>query len=203
MILHKSKFFTTLIFIFSFQLLSAASFDKYFPKLIKFEGIGYGIHQPIWGNKSFSKNEAYQIYKIHYWNKYNASMFKSQGVAEVLIDQIINAGVGKECVNIKAFEAIIGVKQDGYLSLSDIKKANSFIIPDQIINPFVNYRLHYYNSRTNAKKYRGWIIRAKSFYHKTKEGILLANYLILPNILIKSENTLVSYCETEESMISY
>jgi hypothetical protein len=203
MILHKSKFFTTLIFIFSFQLLSAASFDKYFPKLIKFEGIGYGIHQPIWGNKSFSKNEAYQIYKIHYWNKYNASMFKSQGVAEVLIDQIINAGVGKECVNIKAFEAIIGVKQDGYLSLSDIKKANSFIIPDQIINPFVNYRLHYYNSRTNAKKYRGWIIRAKSFYHKTKEGILLANYLILPNILIKSENTLVSYCETEELMISY
>jgi hypothetical protein len=203
MILQKSKFFTTLIFIFSFQLLSAASFDKYFPKLIKFEGIGYGIHQPIWGNKSFSKNEAYQIYKIHYWNKYNASMFKSQGVAEVLIDQIINAGVGKECVNIKAFEAIIGVKQDGYLSLSDIKKANSFIIPDQIINPFVNYRLHYYNSRTNAKKYRGWIIRAKSFYHKTKEGILLANYLILPNILIKSENTLVSYCETEELMISY
>jgi hypothetical protein len=203
MILQKSKFFTTIIFIFSFQLLSAASFDKYFPKLIKFEGIGYGIHQPIWGNKSFSKNEAYQIYKIHYWNKYNASMFKSQGVAEVLIDQIINAGVGKECVNIKAFEAIIGVKQDGYLSLSDIKKANCFIIPDQIINPFVNYRLHYYNSRTNAKKYRGWIIRAKSFYHKTKEGILLANYLILPNILIKSENTLVSYCETEELMISY
>lgn len=203
MFLQKSKFFTTLIFIFSFQLLSAASFDKYFPKLIKFEGIGYGIHQPIWGNKSFSKNEAYQIYKIHYWNKYNASMFKSQGVAEVLIDQIINAGVGKECVNIKAFEAIIGVKQDGYLSLSDIKKANSFISPDQIINPFVNYRLHYYNSRTNAKKYRGWIIRAKSFYHKTKEGILLANYLILPNILIKSENTLVSYCETKEVMVSY
>nr|WP_299416425.1 glycosyl hydrolase 108 family protein [uncultured Emticicia sp.] len=203
MFLQKSKFFTTLIFIFSFQLLSAASFDKYFPKLIKFEGIGYGIHQPIWGNKSFSKNEAYQIYKIHYWNKYNASMFKSQGVAEVLIDQIINAGVGKECVNIKAFEAIIGVKQDGYLSLSDIKKANSFISPDQIINPFVNYRLHYYNSRTNAKKYRGWIIRAKSFYRKTKEGILLANYLILPNILIKSENTLVSYCETKEVMVSY
>ena len=64
MIIQKSKFFTTLILIFSFQLLSAASFDKYFPKLIKFEGIGYGIHQPIWGNKSFSKNEAYQIFKI-------------------------------------------------------------------------------------------------------------------------------------------
>jgi hypothetical protein len=202
MIIQKSKFFTTLILIFSFQLLSAASFDKYFPKLIKFEGIGYGIHQPIWGNKSFSKNEAYQIFKIHYWDKYNASMFKNQGVAEVLIDQIINAGVGKECVNIKAFEAIIGVKQDGYLSISDIKKANSFVIPEQIINPFVNYRLHYYNSRTNAKKYRGWISRAKSFYHQTKEGNLLANYLILPNILIRTENQLVTNYEAEEVIIT-
>jgi lysozyme family protein len=202
MIIQKSKLFTTLILLFSFQLLSAASFDKYFPKLIKFEGIGYGIHQPIWGNKSFSKNEAYQIYKIHYWDKYNASMFKSQGVAEVLIDQIINAGVGKECVNIKAFEAIIGVKQDGYLSISDIKKANSFVIPEQIINPFVNYRLHYYNSRPNAKKYRGWISRAKSFYHKTKEGNLLADYLILPNILIKLDNPLVTNNEAEEVIVT-
>jgi hypothetical protein len=202
MILQKIKFLTTLILIFSFQLLSAASFDKYFPKLIKFEGIGYGIHQPIWGNKSFSKMEAYQIYKIHYWDKYNASMFKSQGVAEVLIDQIINAGVGKECVNIKAFEAIIGVKQDGYLSISDIKKANSFISPDQIINPFVNYRLHYYNSRTNAKKYRGWIIRARSFYYKSKEGNLLADYLILPNILIKLENQFFTKNENYEVIVT-
>jgi lysozyme family protein len=198
----KSKLLISLILIFSYQLLSAASFDKYFPKLIKFEGIGYGIHQPIWGNKAFSKNEAYQIYKIHYWDKYNASMFKNQGVAEVLIDQIINAGVGKGRVNIKAFEAIIGVKQDGYLSISDIRKANSFIFPAQIINPFVNYRLHYYNSRTNAKKYRGWISRAKSFYQKTKEGNLLADYLILPNILIKIENSLVTSYENEEITVT-
>lgn len=197
MIIQKSKLFSTSILIFSFQLLSAASFDKYFPKLIKFEGLGYGIHQPIWGNKSFTKNEAYQIYKVHYWDKYNASMFKSQGVAEVLIDQIINAGIGKECVNIKAFEAIIGVKQDGYLSISDIEKANSFIIPEQIINPFVNYRLHYYKTRANAKKFRGWIVRAKSFYYKTKEGNLLADYLVLPNILIKAENQLVKNYITE------
>ncbi len=202
MIIQKSKLFTTLLLIFSFQFLSAASFDKYFPKLIKFEGLGYGIHQPIWGDKSFSRNEAYSIYKTHYWDKYHASMFKSQGVAEVLIDQIINAGVGKECVNIKAFEAIIGVKQDGYLSISDIKKANSFKFPEEIINPFVNYRLHYYNSRANAKKYRGWITRAKSFYRRTKEGNLLADYLILPKMLIKTEVPIISEYEAEVTLVT-
>jgi len=202
MIIQKSKLFTTLLLIFSFQFLSAASFDKYFPKLIKFEGLGYGIHQPIWGDKSFSRNEAYSIYKTHYWDKYHASMFKSQGVAEVLIDQIINAGVGKECVNIKAFEAIIGVKQDGYLSISDIKKANSFKFPEEIINPFVNYRLHYYNSRANAKKYRGWITRAKSFYRRTKEGNLLADYLILPKMLIKTEAPIISEYEAEVTLVT-
>lgn len=202
MIIQKSKLFTTLLLIFSFQLLSAASFDKYFPKLIKFEGLGYGIHQPVWGKKSFTKNEAYSIYKKHYWDKYNASMFKSQGVAEVLIDQLINAGVGKECVNIKAFEAVIGVKQDGYLSISDIKKANSFKFPEEIINPFVNYRLHYYNSRANIKKYRGWITRAKSFYRRTKEGDLIADYLILPKMLMKEETPTISEYEAEEILVT-
>lgn len=202
MIIQKSKLFTTLLLIFSFQLLSAASFDRYFPKLIKFEGLGYGIHQPVWGKKSFTKNEAYSIYKKHYWDKYNASMFKSQGVAEVLIDQLINAGVGKECVNIKAFEAVIGVKQDGYLSVNDIKKANSFKSPEEIINPFVNYRLYYYNGRANAKKYRGWTTRAKSFYLRTKKGNLLADYLILPKMLMKKAVPNISEYEAEEVLVT-
>lgn len=202
MIIQKSKLFTTLLLIFSFQLLSAASFDIYFPKLIKFEGLGYGIHQPLWGNKSFTKNEAYSIYKKHYWDKYNASMFESQGVAEVLIDQLINAGVGKAYVNIKAFEAVIGVKQDGYLSVSDIKKANSFKSPEEIINPFVNYRLHYYKGRANAKKYRGWITRAKSFYLRTENGNLLADYLILPKMLMKKTVPNISEYEAEEVLVT-
>ncbi len=202
MIIQKSKLFTTLLLIFSFQLLSAASFDRYFPKLIKFEGLGYGIHQPVWGKKSFTKNEAYSIYKKHYWDKYNASMFKSQGVAEVLIDQLINAGVGRECVNIKAFEAVIGVKQDGYLSVNDIKKANSFKSPEEIINPFVNYRLYYYNGMANAKKYRGWTTRAKSFYLRTKKGNLLADYLILPKMLMKKAVPNISEYEAEEVLVT-
>ena len=187
MIFIKNKVILTLLFGLLFQHVNAASFDKYFPKLIKFEGNGFGIHKPIWGNKVFTKKEAYNIYKKNYWNKYNASLFTNQRVAEVLIDQIINAGIGKECVNIKAFEAVIGVIQDGYLSKADIQVANNFTLPEQIINPFSNYRLHYYRSRKNFSKYPGWTTRAKSFMVTDSIGNLLADYLVLPKMLIKDE----------------
>ncbi len=191
MIIKNSKIFFTLLFVYSSQFLSAASFDKYFPKLIKLEGNGFGIHKPIWGNRDFAKSEACAIYKKHYWDKYHASAFESQGVAEVLIDQLINAGEGKESVNIKAFEAILGVKQDGILSLSDIEAANDFAFPEQVINPYVNYRLHYYRSRKNFDIYPGWAVRAKSFMILDTLGNMLADYLILPKILLKETEQVI------------
>ena len=187
MIINQKKVLITLILALSFQFLQAASFQKYFTKLMKFEGKGFGIHQAIWGNKDFTKNEAFRIHKRFYWDKYHADLFESQEVAEVFIDQIINTGEGKESVNIKAFEAILGVVQNGVLSPEDIKIANDFVFPEQIINPYVNYRLSYYRSRKNFKKYPGWITRAKSFMVSDDEGKLLADYLVLPKMLIKEE----------------
>lgn len=183
----QKKVLTTLLLALSFQFSKAASFEKYFAKLMKFEGNGYGIHQAVWGNKLFTKNEAFSIHKKFYWDKYHADLFKSQAVAEVFIDHIINAGEGKESVNIKAFEAILGVEQNGVLSIDDIKVANRFSIPEKIINPFVNYRLFYYQSRKNYHKYPGWTRRAKSFLIIDKDGCSLADCLILPKMLIKVE----------------
>lgn len=162
----------------------AASFEKYFTKLIRFEGKGYGINQEIWGKKIFTKAEAFKIHKKYYWNKYHGNLFKSQEVAEVLIDQIINAGEGKNSVNIRAFEAIIGVKQDGKLSKEDVQVANSFIQCEYIVNPYVNYRLHFYGSRKNAWKYPGWTIRARTFGIFDDEKNMLADFLVLPDILV-------------------
>ena len=187
MIITQKKVLMTLLFALSFQFLQAASFQKYFTKLMKFEGKGFGIHQAIWGNKNFTKSEAYNIHKKFYWDKYHADLFENQAVAEVLIDHIINTGEGKESVNIKAFEAILGVEQNGVLSREDIKAANSFAFPEQIINPYVNYRLHYYRTRKNCNKYPGWAVRAKTFMITDKEGNFLADYLVLPKILIKDE----------------
>jgi len=177
------------VLLVSFMALSsqAASFEKYFLKLVKFEGKGYGINQEIWGKKVFSKEEAFRIHKQHYWNKYHGNLFKSQEVAEVFIDQLINAGEGKECVNIKAFEAVIGVSQDGKLTKEDVQIANSFIQCEYIVNPYTNYRLHYYTSRKNFKKYPGWTIRAKAFSIFSEDNNMLADYLVLPDMLIGKE----------------
>jgi len=177
------------VLLVSFMALSsqAASFEKYFLKLVKFEGKGYGINQEIWGKKVFSKEEAFRIHKQHYWNKYHGNLFKSQEVAEVFIDQLINAGEGKDCVNIKAFEAVIGVTQDGKLTKEDVQIANSFIQCEYIVNPYTNYRLHYYTSRKNFKKYPGWTIRAKAFSIFSEDNNMLADYLVLPDMLIGKE----------------
>jgi lysozyme family protein len=165
-----------------------ASFNKYAPKLLKFEGEGYGIHKPIWGDKIFSKEEALYIHRHHYWNRFLGNHFKSQEVAEVLIDHLINAGEGRENRNVKAFEKIIGVPQNGVLSVSDIDVANGFDYPEDIVNPYVEYRLRYYRTRKDAKINKGWFKRAKSFYmeksEREEEGNVVEDYIVIP----KSQN---------------
>ncbi|UBM59239.1 hypothetical protein LAG90_01025 [Marinilongibacter aquaticus] len=163
----------------------AASFEKYAPKLLKFEGIGYGIHKPIWGDKDFTKSEALNIHRKHYWDRYHGDLFKSQEVAEVLIDHLINAGPGKNRENIKAFEAIIGVKQDGELSISDVERANSFYFPEQIVNPYVKYRVLYYKTRSNAAENPGWIVRAKAFLMANSFGTIVLKDVSLPDSITR------------------
>ena len=162
----------------------AASFNKYAPKLLRFEGEGYGIHKPIWGDKIFTKDEALYIHRHHYWNRFLGNHFKSQEVAEVLIDHLINAGEGRENRNIKAFEKIIGVSQNGVLTMSDVKAANDFEYPEDIVNPYVEYRLRYYRSRKDAKVNKGWFKRAKSFYMKEsereEEDNIVEDYIVVP-----------------------
>jgi lysozyme family protein len=184
------KTFKKLVIVFSsfFCCISvnAASFNKYAPKLLQFEGAGYGIHKPVWGDKEFTKTEALTILKKEFWDKYHGNSFVSQEVAEVFIDQLINAGAGKNNVNIKAFEAIIGVPQDGVLSREDVNRANSFYFSDQIVNPYVKYRVYYYSSRSNKKYQSGWIKRAKSFLMHVNDFIFSINEIDVSEELEKS-----------------
>lgn len=172
-----------------------ASFNKYAPKLLKFEGEGYGIHKPIWGNKIFTKSEALYIHRHYYWDRYYGNRFTSQEVAEVLIDHLINAGVGKDNRNIIAFEKIIGVQQDGILSLEDVNVANSFEHPEDIVNPYVEYRLRYYRTRKDARINKGWFKRAKSFYMEEQqpeeEGNIVEDYIVLPKAKKQTEQSTV------------
>jgi lysozyme family protein len=174
-------FILTVSSLFFYINVNAASFEKYAPKLLHFEGIGYGIHKPIWGEKDFTKSEALKIHRQQYWNRYHGDLFKSQEVAEVFIDHIINAGQGKNNANIKAFEAIIGAKQDGNLTVDDVKRANSFFYAEQIVNPFVKYRVLYYKTRSQVAQYPGWIIRAKTFLMHNAYGVTALTDVSLPD----------------------
>jgi lysozyme family protein len=172
-----------LVFLFFPFLAQAASFSKYAPKLLRFEGAGYGIHKPVWGDRPFSKQEALEIYRINYWNKYHGNHFKSQALAEVVIDHFINAGHGKDYANVKAFQAILGVEQTGKLTRADIQVANEHPNPEELVNSFVKYRVLYYRSRKLAYKYPGWEKRARSFFISTEETDLKVTDYILPEVL--------------------
>ncbi len=77
--LKKAILFLLAISILSFVCVifinQGASFNKYAPKLLKFEGEGYGIHKPIWGDKVFTKEEALYIHRHHYWNRFYGNQF--------------------------------------------------------------------------------------------------------------------------------
>lgn len=186
-VMSKKQFVALLLTLvsslFYCESVSAASFTKYAPKLLKFEGIGYGIHKPIWGDREFTKSEALTILRNNYWNRYYGNLFESQQVAEVLIDHIINAGPGRNADNIKAFEAIIGAKQDGVLTKQDVERANSFYFPEQIVNPYVKYRVLYYKSRQQASMYPGWVTRAKSFFIASENDSTVVRDVYLPSAI--------------------
>ncbi len=169
-----------LVFLFFPFLTNAASFAKYAPKLLRFEGAGYGIHKPLWGDKEFTKKQALEIYRIKYWNKYHGNHFKSQDLAEVVIDHFINAGHGKDFMNVKAFQAILGVEQTGKLTIANIRVANEHPNPEELVNAFVKYRVLYYRSRKLAFKYPGWEKRARSFFIPSVEEELKVSDYLLP-----------------------
>jgi lysozyme family protein len=154
---------------------TGASFRAYAPKLLKFEGKGYGIHQPIWGYRKFSKSEALDIHKHHYWNRYHGNLFDNQAVAEVLIDHLINAGDGRTKQNIKAFEKIIGANPDGIISQDDVYLANTIEDPNWLVNQYVDYRVSYYRSLKNKKYQAGWLKRANSFRVYENETLFASN----------------------------
>jgi hypothetical protein len=191
--IQKVFFLTVLVSsLFYSNRAMSASFDKYAPKLLKFEGAGFGIHKPIWGEKDFSKGEALGILKKNYWNRYHGDAFESQEMAEALIDHLINAGPGKDGENIKAFEAIIGAKRDGILTLDDVKRANSFYFAEQVVNPYIKYRILYYKSRRDAHLYPGWIVRAKSFMMKPSNNDTIAfKDVYLPEVIEKQFSSIV------------
>jgi lysozyme family protein len=218
------KYLTFFLLVFSFQATSA-DFEKFFPHLIRVEGIFFTVTQydaggatkfgvtysvyKTWCNgkmivvapcdkDSDGKittndlrltvlQDVKPIYKTQYWDVCKADMIDNQAVAELLVDMVVNCGVGYDRRHVKAFQKIVGVAQDGKIgpkTLKAINQGNSL----KIYNDLVKYRKSFYKKltlkkRSQKKFLKGWYKRLsilKSIHYKNEKLTYLGFHRIEP-----------------------
>ena len=139
-----------------------ASFDKYAPKLKRWEGgfgndpddpggatmcgvtlatfrAHFGQTQTVEDLKRMTTAQWTHIMKGGFWDKLGADGIKNQSVAEIMVDWLVNSGTGR----IRDIQAIVGTKVDG---ISGPKTVNA-------INGYNQQVLHYKIKAARAKWY--------------------------------------------------
>lgn len=162
-----------------------ASFDLFFPKLLKLEGgfvnhpadpggaTNKGITIATWrlhgydkdgdGDvdvddlKIISEHDAYVLYKYQFWNKINADAIINQQVAEQLFDFYINA----PSVAVKLIQRIINNRfkknllVDGIAGVNTLQAINS-VNPQQLHDAYREARIYYYRFRAGQTVPEHW-----------------------------------------------
>lgn len=169
-----------------------ANFDKYAPKLKKWEGsafvndaddaggptnsgvtldtlrMHYGPTKTVNDLRAMTQQQWTAIMKGNFWDKCWGDMIKNQSVAEIFVDWCINSGIGM----IKKVQGIVGTKADGVLGPQTLAAINKY---DQRRLHFAikSARAAYYedcvkNRSANLKFYDGWMNRLCSFQYSDK-----------------------------------
>ena len=164
-----------------------ADFDKYAPKLRKWEGstfsndpadaggatmcgvtldtfrMFYGADKTEMDLRRMTDQQWRHIMKTGFWDKCQADMIRNQSVAEIFVDWCVNSGTGM----IKKVQGMVGTKVDGIVGPRTISA----------INAYEQKRLHYMiksaraehysalvkNRAANLKWYDGWMNRLIDF----------------------------------------
>ena len=164
-----------------------ASFDKYAPRLRKWEGNKFVMDPDDYGGATHSgitlatfrlvfgqdktvndlmrltTEQWRKVMKGYFWDKCWADMIKNQSVAEIFVDWCINSGTGM----IKKVQGIVGAKADGVMgpkTLAAINAAN----PRKLHFYIKSARAAYYeqivrNRLANITFYDGWMNRLADF----------------------------------------
>lgn len=163
-----------------------ASFDKYAPTLVKWEGgfvndpddaggatmMGvtlatyrqwYGLDKSVSDLKNISYDEWRAIMKGGYWDKCKADLFCNQSVAEIMVDWCVNAGTAR----IKDLQRILGVKDDGIIgskTMAAVNASDQRCLHCKIKKAREAYYINLANSKPANKKFlQGWLNRVYDF----------------------------------------
>ena len=164
-----------------------AQFDKYVPKLKKWEGstfvndpadaggatfmgitlttfqMFYGEDKTVADLQRMTDQQWRHIMKTGFWDRCQADMIHNQAVAEIFVDWCVNSGCGM----IKRVQGMVGTKTDGIVGPRTLAA----------INAYEQRRLHYMikaaraehystlvkNRSANLKWYDGWMNRLIDF----------------------------------------
>jgi len=164
-----------------------ADFNKYFPKLLAYEG-GYagnidgaictnlGITLATWKQYGHDLNGDWIIdcediklltpklvsfvYKLKFWDKWKADQIENQSIAELLVDWEVNSGVP----GIEIPQGILGVVQDGIVGNKTISAINDYPLQHELFQKIWDAHENFYTSLvnrkpTNQKFLQGWLNR--------------------------------------------
>jgi lysozyme family protein len=191
-----------------------ASFEKYYPRLKKWEG-GYAVLAGDSGgctnhgiaynyNKHLIKDynqdgkvdcedvrlmpleDAKRITKAQYWDKFLADRIKTQEIAEMLVDWGYNAGIGTAT---KELQKILGLPQDGIFGENTLKALNNANQKQLYENLFKAREQFYRNLGVSMPQFlQGWLNRLNDFPNtistRQKIGILAIAIILFLAVMV-------------------
>lgn len=121
-------------------------------------------------------NDAKTFYYNEFWNFWKADQIKDYGVADILVDYLVNSGTGSNFSNIKRVQRVLGVNPDGKIGPETIQAINR-LPPRELVKKLKEARLSHVNAiikndPTQQKWERGWKNRINHFvYLNEKFGL--------------------------------
>jgi lysozyme family protein len=132
--------------------------------------------------QSITQKEAKELYKIHFWDRNLGDQFKSQSVANTVIDHQINSGRG-----IKIAQRLLNERfgkslaVDGIMGKNTLKAINS-VNAKIFVEKYNEARADYYKSVGNQTFLNGWLIRLRDFAYSDAFA-LSTGFLVISAIL--------------------
>lgn len=129
--------------------------------------------------KNLTKEEAKNIYRIHFWDKLKASEIKSQQVANTIVDMQVNSGRGARIAQ-QVLNTHFGknLNVDGVIGPKTIQAINS-VPPSEFVDKYNDARISYYKGIGNTAWIRIWVNRVKKFAYQNTASLSIVSLFVL------------------------